>query len=264
MGMGGMAVVSVFRSRGYGGGMCVLAMAWAGHPRWRLVAVGNRDELHAREALPLAAWDAPAGVIAGRDAVAGGTWLGVNAAGRFVVVTNLRGFGAADRAKRSRGRLVTELLGGERAGLEALGAYNPFNLIAVEKGEAFYCTNRPEALVEPLAPGIHGLSNGLRDAAWPKMVKLEAMLGDWLTAGDDDIESLFAALGDEERFEGPSEDGEVEPVASPIFIRDAVYGTRCSTVVTVDADGNGTIAERRFDAGGVVTGETRLGFAWPA
>ncbi|WNO53551.1 NRDE family protein [Stakelama saccharophila] len=228
------------------------------------MAVGNRDELHAREALPLAAWDAPAGVIAGRDAVAGGTWLGVNPAGRFVVVTNLRGEGMSDAAKRSRGRLVSELLGGERAGLAELGNYNPFNLIAVAGDEAFYCTNRPEPVIAPLAPGMHGLSNGLRDAAWPKTRKLEAMLGDWLAAGSEDIEPLFAALGDEERFEGPAGDGEVEPVASPIFIRDAVYGTRCSTVVTVDAAGKGVIAERRFDAGGAVTGETRLGFAWSA
>jgi len=39
--------------------MCVLAFAWRAHPRWTLVLAGNRDELHARPALPLARWDEP-------------------------------------------------------------------------------------------------------------------------------------------------------------------------------------------------------------
>ena len=33
--------------------MCVAALAWHAHPRWRLVAIGNRDEYHARPAPPL-------------------------------------------------------------------------------------------------------------------------------------------------------------------------------------------------------------------
>src|ERR1700761_5615309 len=110
--------------------MYVLALAWRAHPRWWLVAAGNRAELHARPALPLAQWDAPEGVIAGRDAVGGGTWLGVSEAGRFAVVTNLGGFGAADLGKASRGALVTDMLAGAEAGAIDLDAFNPFNLIA--------------------------------------------------------------------------------------------------------------------------------------
>lgn len=67
--------------------MCVAAIAWAAHPRWRLVAIGNRDEFHARPAAPLARWDN--GIVAGRDLEAGGTWLGVSP-GRFALVTNYR------------------------------------------------------------------------------------------------------------------------------------------------------------------------------
>ncbi|HMM24861.1 MAG TPA: NRDE family protein, partial [Pseudoxanthomonas mexicana] len=28
--------------------MCLLALAWNVHPRWRLLLAGNRDEFHAR------------------------------------------------------------------------------------------------------------------------------------------------------------------------------------------------------------------------
>jgi len=35
--------------------MCVAAIAWQAHPRWRLVAIANRDEFHERETAPLSA-----------------------------------------------------------------------------------------------------------------------------------------------------------------------------------------------------------------
>ena len=76
--------------------MCVAAIAWLAHPRWRLVAIGNRDEFHGRPTAPLARWDN--GVLAGRDLQAGGTWLGVHADGRFALVTNLRAEGYPNRA----------------------------------------------------------------------------------------------------------------------------------------------------------------------
>ena len=80
--------------------MCIAALAFAAHPRWALVVAANRDEFHARPALPLARWaDAPQ-IIAGRDAEAGGTWLGLTEAGRLTLVTNFRvdGFPRPDHA----------------------------------------------------------------------------------------------------------------------------------------------------------------------
>ena len=48
--------------------MCLVALAWKAHPRWRLLLAGNRDEFHERPTAPLAQWAAPAErVLAGRD-----------------------------------------------------------------------------------------------------------------------------------------------------------------------------------------------------
>ena len=85
--------------------MCVAALAWLAHPRWRLVAIGNRDEFHARPTAPLARWSG--GVIAGQDLQAGGTWLGVREQ-RFGLVTNLRALGFPQPDMVSRGALVTD------------------------------------------------------------------------------------------------------------------------------------------------------------
>src|SRR5690348_12677391 len=90
--------------------MCVLAFAWRPNSRWRLVAAGNRDELHARPAQPLARWEQPPHLLAGKDLVSGGAWMGVSEDGRFAVVTNIRGHGAPDPGLESRGTLVVRLL----------------------------------------------------------------------------------------------------------------------------------------------------------
>jgi uncharacterized protein with NRDE domain len=252
--------------------MCVLAFAWQAHPRWHLVVAGNRDELHARPAAPLARWDEPAEVLAGRDMQSGGTWMGVTERGRFVVVTNLRGFGAPAPDRVSRGRLVTDLLAADgdygQPDLADLGAFNPFNLIMADREQARFLSNRPAATRVRLDHGIYGLSNGALDEPWRKTTHLKACLLDWIVAGAQQPETLLDALAIETlpdvglRPPQPS-DAPQEPQDSPIFIRHPVYGTRCSTVVAIDAAGQGMIVERRFDADGRAVGDTRLSFAWP-
>ena len=248
--------------------MCVAALAWHAHPRWRLVAIGNRDEYHARPAAPLVRWDDGSGIIAGRDLSGGGTWLGLGEADRFALITNRRGFGDPDPSRRSRGELVTALLTGDDPPA-ALGAYNPFNLLAATAGQLEFLTNRPEPLRTTLGHGIYGLSNGALDEPWPKTLALKAALTDWLNLDTDDTARLFAILASEDRPAlglPPLEasDIRVEPADTPPFIRSPLYGTRCSTVVTVDRDGVGRIVERRFDAAGAPTGDTALDFRWPA
>ncbi|HCH0557068.1 TPA: NRDE family protein, partial [Pseudomonas aeruginosa] len=70
--------------------MCLVAIAWKTHPRWRLVLAGNRDEFHARPTAALAPWADRPGVVAGRDLRSGGSWAGVGPQGRMAVVTNVR------------------------------------------------------------------------------------------------------------------------------------------------------------------------------
>ncbi len=239
--------------------MCVAAVAWNAHPRWRLVVAANRDEFHERPTAPLHRWDN--GTIAGRDLEAGGTWLGLNAAGRFALVTNFRLPGYPRPGLASRGGLVVDWLAGAPDTDGA--AMNPFHLLRVGPDGASHVTNQPEPLVQPLAPGLHGVSNGQFDQPWPKTQWLCAGLAAWIMRDEgDDTEGLFAALADETPLPTePDSEGPDTPF-SPVFIRNPAYGTRCSTVVLVGADGRGTIIERRFGPDGERTGETALDFRW--
>ncbi len=252
--------------------MCVLALAFRVHPRWQLVIAGNRDELHARPAAPLARWDDHPGVIAGRDLAAGGTWLGVSP-GRAAVITNLRGHGPPDPARASRGVLVADVLAGTGAYADPDAAdlmrFNPFNLVLVDAQRARFVSNRPAPLHTTLEPGIYGVSNGPLDAPWPKTLHLKSQLTRWLTAGAKDPRALFAALRDERLPPTGLPPADVSDVAqeardSPVFINNPFYGTRCSTIIAVDATGAGIIAERRFDASGATVGEDAHGFSWTA
>ena len=90
--------------------MCVVALALAADPRWPLVVVGNRDEFHARPAAPLARWDDAPHILAGRDLMSGGGWIGVSEEGRFAVLTNVAGHPRGPNAP-TRGALVADYLG---------------------------------------------------------------------------------------------------------------------------------------------------------
>ena len=252
--------------------MCVLAFAWQAHPHWRLVAAGNRDEYHARPAQPLEQWAEPAHLLAGRDLKSGGTWLGLSEQGRFAVVTNLRGYGGPDPDKASRGALVTDYLAGTgtyaNLGSAPLADFNPVNLIVADRDQARFLSNRPRTIRTALAPGLYGLSNGALDEPWPKTMRLKSALLDWIMGDAADPALLFDGLREEVLpdvgIDSPTpSDVPQEPNHSPIFIRDPVYGTRCSTVVAIDKAGRGVIIERRFSPDGVETGETKLSFNWP-
>lgn len=253
--------------------MCILAFAWQAHPRWHLIVAGNRDERHVRPATALARWTDPDHVIAGRDLQSGGTWMGVSEQGRFAVVTNIRGHGDPDPDRASRGALVTDLLSGQGRYADPARAdltdFNPFNLIMADRDHAHFLSNRPETIRSLLGPGVYGLSNGALDEPWPKTMQLKARMLEWLVAGAKHPEELFDALRIETLPDfgldplDPS-DAPQEPPVTPIFIRNTVYGTRCSTIVAIDAQGNGTMIERRFSRYGDPAGETAMSFAWPA
>jgi uncharacterized protein with NRDE domain len=216
-------------------------------------------------------WETPAGLLAGQDLLSGGTWLGVSEQDRFAVVTNLRGYGPPRPEAPSRGLLLRDWLGGEgryaNLSLADLPGFSPFNLLTLEAEDLSFWTNRPNSEHRHLTPGVYGLSNGALDEPWPKTVQLKAILSQWLEA-DSDPHALLAGLAEDTlpamgRSPAAPSDVALEPPQSPIFIRNALYGTRCSSVVAVDHDGAGVIIERRFDAGGAPSGETALSFRWP-
>ncbi len=252
--------------------MCLALLAQDSHPRFAVVIAANRDEHHARPALRAAWWDE--GWLAGRDLEAGGTWLGVTRRGRWALVTNVREPDRRDPGAPSRGKLVTRVLADNASPEQSVAAivaeaaaYNGFNLLAGDTTAACWGSNRTAAS-RVLAPGIHGISNALLDAPWPKVARTKSALAAWCSRDDDDIEALFAVLADRTRAPDDALPATGVPLewerllSSPFIVGEGFgYGTRCSTVVALARDGRARFIERTFDPAGRQVGEEDFRFA---
>lgn len=257
--------------------MCLIAFALNPTSQLRLLVVANRDEFHARPSAPLAYWADHPHILAGRDIEAKGTWLGVSTRGRLVAVTNVRLPEFPPPGLRSRGALAFNFLASSsspQAYLDTdqgnVGAHGPCNLLMVDGQQAVYASNQSGVQRRLLPAGVYGLSNAALDTPWPKTVQLKAAVTDWLAQGrSSDLTPLFAALANPAKppdalLPDTGVGLERERFVAPAFIHGHEYGTRCSTVVMVGADGAGSVTERRFGPEGVALGETHIQFQWPS
>lgn len=254
--------------------MCLIAFAWNTHPRLRLLLLANRDEFHARPTAALRWWSDAPQILAGRDLQEGGTWLGISRSGRVAAVTNVR---AAEVGgyRRSRGHLVSDFLSGTvdaarhaQALEREAAAYGGFNLLLFDGNQAVHASNRPGYAAMPVGPGVHALSNAALDTPWPKVRIANAHLRSWLARHDphdDDPEALFAAMADRNiAGDGDLPDTgvgqQMERLLSSAFICTPTYGTRSTSLLTLDADGRAQLRERRFDTRGAISGESEEHF----
>lgn len=242
--------------------MCVIFFAYKQHPRYELIVASNRDESYDRPSLPAHFWEDRPRLLAGRDVVQGGTWLGVTQNGRFAALTNHRQGMAEEPAKRSRGELVVNfLMSNDRPDVYVAKTrvqkdeYNGFHLLVYDRRELYYYS-APDDRKERLAPGVYGLSNASLGASWPKTIKGRRRLKEILEedASRVSFQKLFELLADRERADDAElpDTGvglEYERLLSSLFIHSENYGTRASTVLTIDRDGQAEFLERTFRDG---------------
>jgi uncharacterized protein with NRDE domain len=234
------------------------------------LVAANRDEFHARPTARAEWWPDHPEILAGRDLEAGGTWLGVTRTGRFAALTNYRDPEQRRTGTPSRGALVTSILesGASVAeGLSYLGDvganYNGFNLIFSD-GERLGIYESVLGTGRELGPGIYGLSNHLLDTPWPKVqiakTRLQAAL-----LGLTGTAPLLELLRDDR----PASDAELprtgvslewERLLSSAFVRGPDYGTRCSTIIRIDARGRAYFEEWSWNSVGADIGRTNLQF----
>lgn len=237
--------------------MCLVLVAVDPHGDVPIIVAANRDERHDRAADALGWWSDRPGILAGRDRAAGGTWFGVGADGRFAVVLNDQRFPQPAGAP-SRGRLVPGALESPEpmAWFQTVAAerehYAGFHLLGGTAAGFHYCARVTDAPVTP-GPGLHTIDNTGLNIDDPRSARARRKLGQLLVGAGDPME-ILAALGD------TGDPGTGDGDRRPLFIREPVFGTRCSTVLRIDAGGFATCHERRFDASGAVKGESSA--AW--
>lgn len=239
--------------------MCLILFSINPHPAFRFVLLANRDEYFNRPARHLHFWPDAPDILAGRDEVAGGTWLGLSRKGRFSALTNYRDPSHFRKDAPSRGQLVADFLKGGSSVEEFISdldvvadRYNGFNLLLSDDLCTFYYYSNICKETTLLGPGTYGLSNGLLNSPWPKVEYGKERLGSLLKRAAPGHASFFRLLAN--RREWPDrklpETGigrKLEKRLSPIFIRFEEYGTRCSTVLTISGSGKVIVQERNFN-----------------
>jgi len=181
---------------------------------WPVIVAANRDEMVDRPwQEPARHWPDRPEVVAGRDVLAGGSWLGINDFGVVAGVLNRHGSLGPAPGQRSRGELVLEALdhADAKAAATALAALEPkayrtFNLIVADNTDAFWLrhadpTGTLPITVAPVPPGLSFIAAGdLDDRETPRLNRFRPLFaaapppdpiaGDWaawerlLTEGD--------------------------------------------------------------------------------
>ena len=255
--------------------MCLLLVAHRACPGYRLIVAANRDEYHRRATAAANHWQDQPAILAGRDLEGGGTWLGLNVAGRFATVTNVRSANAVRHSPRSRGLIVSDFLLAEHDAttyaarlMPAAHDYDGFNLLAWD-GEILSWLSNQAAAPRTLADGIYTLSNASLDTPWPKTERLRHAFSKVMdNHRGDPVAGLLEVLRDTARAVDAQlpDTGigvERERWLSSIFIEGDGYGTRCSSVLTINDAGHVSFHERRYDGEAQVSGDSRFEFELP-
>lgn len=242
--------------------MCLIVFDWRPHAAdgALFTLAANRDEFLRRTAEPMQWWKDAPHVLAGRDLVGGGTWLGMTRGGRFAALTNYRAPHEMRPDAPTRGTLVSRWLtgpiGDEKLPDTPLGyleevardgeMYNGFNLVVGDwkrRELAWYC-NRGERVPAPLPEGTHGISNAVLDTPWPKLVRKRAGIAQLVADGPDTpLESLIELMRDpsvalDSELPATGIPLERERALSAAFIETPEYGTRGTTALRVRVNGD--------------------------
>jgi uncharacterized protein with NRDE domain len=206
---------------------------------WPILIAANRDERRDRRwEKPGPHWPDRPGVVAGLDILAGGSWLGVNAAGVAAAVLNRADTLGPEAGKRSRGELVLDALdhvdaADAAAALGALepDAYRPFNLVIADNRDAYLLVHRgdEDLAVERLPPGLSFITALNRDD--PASPRIRRYRPKFLSAAPPD-----PGTGDWAAWEKLLGDRDREPDSGPggaLFIDAGDFGTVSSSLIAL-------------------------------
>ncbi len=181
--------------------MCTLALYFRVFADSPIVVAANRDELLARPSDPPLQLAINPWIWGGRDRIAGGTWLGVNAAGVMAGILNRQSPLPPDPSRRSRGQLCLDALrypsatqAAEQIIRHFPHEYNPFTLVIADTQRAYAINTAPIALaLHTLKPGLYLFTN--RDFNDPSCPRIARLLPHFQQLSQTTEQPAFAALG---------------------------------------------------------------------
>lgn len=240
--------------------MCLISFSWQQHSEYPLVLAANRDEFYARETRPMQFWQPDNNILAGKDMVAGGTWMGFHKNGRFSALTNIRDPAYFKPGQHSRGDLIIDFLNSDLSVKDwgdklatTYKKFHGFNLIFGDQRELFYFGSH-QPVVRLLESGLYGLCNADLDTPWPKVELAKQQLKDWLTQPNlSNLANLHSGtdLADDNLLPVTGVPIKFERSLSAQKIVLAEYGTRAQTGLIITRSGTLKVTEINIDTDAV-------------
>ena len=229
----------------------------------------NRDEYYERPTKTMHWWGENYSILAGKDEQAGGAWLGVSKDGRFATITNFKENLEDKEALKSRGHLVTNFLLNKdllaKSYLKDIKKeeYAGFNLILLDREGVHYFSNRT-LKKNDLENGSHVMGNSLLNSNTPKINKakseFDALTKKPLVEENSLMDFMQSDSGDLSNF-NKQRFIETEDKDIPYrFIKSNIYGTRCTTLFSIDQTGLYKITEQIYSYGGKEVGKSSFEF----
>ena len=222
-----------------------------------LILAANRDEYYERPTKSMHWWE-PEKILAGKDLQAGGTWLAVSDDGRFAAITNYKELINGKVDLKTRGELVSNYITSK--GLSSIDYlenikginYAGFNLLLGDKEGIHYFSNRTKE-IDKLEPGIHALGNLLLNSQTKKSIKIKNQFKELLQTNPDESGLLEFMKGDSGDLSNLDMAGfkETEHEEIPYrFIKSNYYGTRNTTIITINEKGEYKVSEQNYSENG--------------
>src|SRR5262245_51954494 len=213
--------------------------------RYPVIIAANRDEHFDRPTAPPALWSTEPKILAGKDLLAGGTWLGVNEHGLLVGILNRRSNGRPDTLNetRSRGLLCLDLLSLKSAADAHVfmdrhqEPYQPFTVVFVDSSEARIAYNVGQHVTaHKLDEGLHVYSSASEFAVRSEKinrahVQFARVLEEARSNCSDKaawVRSLRRVLGDHTQGNGSND------ARDAICVHGDLAGTVSSTIIFLD------------------------------
>jgi len=222
-----------------------------------LILAANRDEYYERPTKNMHWWE-PEEILAGKDLQAGGTWLAVSNDGRFAVLTNFKELANGKESLKSRGELISNYITSKGVSskeyLENIKErnYAGFNLLLGDK-EGIHCISNRSEGIEKLKSGIHSLGNLLLNSQTKKSIKIKSQFKELLQTNPNEEMLLEFMRGDSGDLSNLDLSGfkETEHEEIPYrFIKSNYYGTRNTTIITINEKGEYKVSEQNYSENG--------------
>lgn len=241
--------------------MCLITFRITSHPNYKLVLAANRDEMYNRPTKPADFWKEYPNLLAGKDLVANGTWLGITRNGKIAAITNCYDENQfeVDSLRLSRGKIIIDYLTSQLTPIQFLDQlltqkdlYRPFNVLLGDIDHLYHFNSQDQTYTF-LSKGTHSISNATLNTPWPKVIHTKKEIEQVLHSQNDYTDYLFHMMTDQT----PAADEELLDDPLPIeqrrklsanFISTKEFGTRSTTILLVDYENKVTFIERNYDS----------------